>query len=266
LPSNWLKPTVPQVSTTALNLRALDVVAGTASGVAAPTTPQLITLANIRAQDFPAFHNVDLYTKREKYDAGFSYIIDPQWEFKAGMSHEKKTGLKPMSTVSSQVAEFSAVIADKIDQDTDQYNASLNFTGTQSFLQAAYYGSIFKNHVDSMTWQDINDLTKSATMSSAPSNQFHQFGLTGGYNFTPTTKLVMKASYARNTQNDAFLDASTAANGQLPAGLPRTSISPALTNTMTATTRLQSVFMLFMMQTKLLLEIHFLHTLIQLLV
>jgi MtrB/PioB family decaheme-associated outer membrane protein len=209
LPSTWIKPVI--TSGGALNLRGLD--ANPAVGLAAT-----------RTADMPAFHSVDLYTKREKYDGGFSYLFDPQWEFKASMSHEKKTGLKPMSTVSSQVAEFSAVIADKIDQDTDQYNASLNFTGTQSFLQAAYYGSIFRNHVDSMTWQDINDLTKSATMSSAPSNQFHQFGLTGGYNFTPTTKLVMKGSYARNTQDDAFLGASTAANGQLPAGLPKSSL------------------------------------------
>lgn len=132
--------------------------------------------------------------------------------------------------MSSQKAEFAAVIPDLIDQDTDQYNASLNFTGAQSFLQAAYYGSLFRNHVNAMTWEDVNNPVSgagsndSATMSSAPSNQFHQFGLTGGYNFTPTTKLVMKASYARNTQDDAFLGAATAANNQLPLGLPRTSL------------------------------------------
>ena len=42
-------------------------------------------------------------------------------------------------------------------------------------------------------------------MSTAPSNEFNQFTLKGGYNFSPTTKLVMGASYARNTQNDQFL-------------------------------------------------------------
>lgn len=233
LPSNWVKPVVQQLGTgtpaagnsTALNFRGLDLTAGTAASVLrSANSSDIAKNTAILNADLPAFHKVELYTKRQKYDGGFSYNIDSQWEFKASMSHEEKTGLKPMSTVSSQVAEFAAVIADKIDQDTDQYNASLNFTGAQSFLQAAYYGSLFRNHVNSMTWQDVNDLTKSATMSSAPGNQFHQFGLTGGYNFTPTTKLVMKASYARNTQDDAFVTAGTAANNQLPLGLPRNSL------------------------------------------
>ena len=53
-------------------------------------------------------------------------------------------------------------------------------------------------------------------MSTAPSNEFNQFTLKGGYNFSPTTKLVMGASYARNTQNDQFL----ADPGNSPLGLP----------------------------------------------
>jgi MtrB/PioB family decaheme-associated outer membrane protein len=42
-------------------------------------------------------------------------------------------------------------------------------------------------------------------MSTAPSNQFHQLNLTGGYKFDKTTKLVAAVAYSRNTQNDAFL-------------------------------------------------------------
>jgi MtrB/PioB family decaheme-associated outer membrane protein len=229
LPSNWIKPIVPQSNATALNFRALDLTAGTATGLlGAPTAGNLTTLSNIRNADLPAFHNVNLYTKREKFDGGFSYNLDSQWEFKASASHEEKTGLKPMSTVSSLKTEFAAVIPDLIDQDTDQYNASLNFTGEKGFLQAAYYGSLFRNHVNSMTWEDVNNPlgnNDSVTMSSAPDNQFHQFGLTGGYNFTPSTKLVMKASYARNTQDEAFLTGNIiGANNNLPLGLPRNSL------------------------------------------
>jgi MtrB/PioB family decaheme-associated outer membrane protein len=231
LPSNWLQPVVPQSSASAINFRSLDPVAGTGSVIStagvltAPTAGNLTTLSNIRTADLPAFRNVNLYTKRSKYDAGFDYIIDSQWGFKAGFRHEHKDGYKPMGTVSSQVSEFSAVIPDPINQDTDQYDMSLNYSGADgSFLRAAYYGSVFKNNISSVTWQDVNDLTKSATMSSAPSNEFHQLSLTGGYNFSKTTKLVVDGSYARNTQNDAFLNAATAQNNQLPLGLPVTSL------------------------------------------
>lgn len=220
LPSNWVVPIVPRISGTAPNARGLSpavtsssalVVVGGAPTLTAPTPAQLATAANLQANDLPAFHNVDLGTKRQKYDGGFSFDFDDQWQFKASVRHEDKDGYKPMGTVTrASGGDISTIIPDKIDQTTDQYNVSLGFTGEKSFLQAAYYGSFFDNHVNSMSWQNWALPTATATMSSAPSNEFNQFGLTGGYNFSPTTKLVMNGSYARSTQNDKFLtDAST---------------------------------------------------------
>lgn len=227
LPSDWVVPRVPQVSATGTNFRGLDPTAGLAPALVngqlkQPTAAQTATVNNQIAHDRPAFQNVDLYTRRERYDGGFSYNLTPQWEFKASVRHEDKTGYKPMGTVTSQVSEFSATLPDPIDQSTDQYNASINYTGEKGFFQAAYYGSMFKNNVNSLTWQDVSDPTKSATMSSAPDNQFHQFGMTGGYNFSKTMKLVVNGSYARATQNESFL--SVAQNNQLPLGLPVNSL------------------------------------------
>ncbi len=127
-----------------------------------------------------------------------------------------------MGAVTSQVSEYATIIPDLIDQTTDQYNVSLTYTGDSSFFQVAYYGSVYHNDVSSMTWQDANDPTKTATLSSAPSNSFHQILLTGGYNFSPTTKLVLNGSYGRNTQNDQFVTAGQ--NNQFPLGLPVSSL------------------------------------------
>ncbi len=234
LPSNWLKPFVPQVSGTNINFRSLSPTTGLASSnvggvVTPPTAAQQTTVNNIIAADLPAFHNVDLDTKRTTYKGGFSYDIDPRWQFKVSAQHEKKDGLKPMGAVSSQVSEFAAILADPIDQTTDQYNVSLTYTGEKAFMQVAYYGSVFKNDISSLTWQDVNDPTKTATLSSAPSNSFHQILLTGGYNFSPTTKLVLNGSYGRNTQNDAFLTAGQ--NNQFPLGLPVSSLDGKVVTT-----------------------------------
>lgn len=228
LPSNWVKPSVPQTGSTGQNFRGLDPTNGTAAAVVAgvPTNPSagnLTTLANIRAQDLPAFQNVDLHTKREAMNGGFSFDISPELDIKAGFKHEHKTGAKPMSVVSSQVSEYGATLADPIDQYTDQYNLSLNYHGEKGFISAEYYGSFFKNNIHQVTWNDSSDLTKTATYASAPSNQFNQLSLTGAYNFSKATKLTMAGSYARNTQNDAFV--TDGQNGQFPLGLPATSLN-----------------------------------------
>jgi MtrB/PioB family decaheme-associated outer membrane protein len=234
LPSNWLKPFVPQVSGSAINFRSLSPTTGLAPSnvggvVTPPTAAQQATVNNIIATDVPDFQNVDLSTKRKALDAGFSYNIGPRWEFKASAKHETKDGLKPMGAVTSQVSEYATIIPDLIDQTTDQYNASLTYTGDSAFFQVAYYGSVFHNDVSSMTWQDANDPTKTATLSSAPSNSFHQILLTGGYNFSPTTRLVLNGSYGRNTQDDQFVTAGQ--NAQFPLGLPVSSLDGKVVTT-----------------------------------
>ena len=174
----------------------------------------------IIAADVPDFQNVDLDTLRKTWSGGFSYNFDPRWEIKASASQTKQTGLKPLNMISLASGTFSAVLPNLIDQTTNQYNASLNYTGEQFFFTAAYYGSYFNNNNNSMTFDNAFAKGTLSTMSTAPSNEFNQFLLKGGYNFSPTTKLVMGASYGRNTQNEAFLNDS----GLLPLGLPRTSL------------------------------------------
>jgi MtrB/PioB family decaheme-associated outer membrane protein len=227
LPPTWLKPIVPQVSGGAINFRALSPFTGLASSnvagvVTPPTAAQRATVNGIVAADVPAFQDVDLSTKRKAIDGGFSYNIDRNWELRVSAKHEKKDGLKPLGAVTSQVSEYASILPDPIDQTTDQYNVSLNYTGEKAFFQVAYYGSVFHNDIQSVTWQDANDPTKTATMASAPSNDFHQILLTGGYNFSPSTKLVLNASYGRNTQDEQFV--TLGQNNQLPLGVPRSSL------------------------------------------
>ena len=230
LPTGWLVPQLPQLSATNANARGLSLPVSQSpaliSGVlTAPTPAQTTAMTAIQAADLPAFHNVDLYTKRTKYEGGFGFNIDSQWDIKASVNHEHKDGYKPMGTVTRMNAttsaqDISTVIPDLINQDHDQYNLGVNFKSGQSFLSAAYYGSVFKNNVNSMSWQDwatggapgvgapagtILGTGLVNTMSSAPSNTLHQLNLTGGYAFNPTTRLVASGSYGRNTQNQAFV-------------------------------------------------------------
>jgi MtrB/PioB family decaheme-associated outer membrane protein len=227
LPSNWLAPRVPQVSTSAINFRSFSANTGLANALVngvsvAPTAAQTAQVNSIIANDVPAFHTVELRTKREKYEGSLALRLAPQWELVAGFKHEDKTGAKPMGTVSSQVSEFSATLADPIDQTTEHYNLGLNFTGERAFFSAAYNGSFFKNRIKSVTWQDVNDLTRFATMSSAPDNQYHQLNFVAGYKYSSVTRVVVNASYARATQNEPYLVVQQNAN--LPMGVPVNSL------------------------------------------
>ncbi|HEY8051011.1 MAG TPA: MtrB/PioB family decaheme-associated outer membrane protein [Ramlibacter sp.] len=234
LPANWIKPIVPQASGTATtntstgqNFRGLDPTVGTANGLAngvvvPATAATLASQATTRAADLADYRNVNLSTRRKTTDLGFSYELNPRWEVVASVRHETKDGLKPLSVVSSQVSEYAATLPDPIHQTTDQYNATVNFRGEQSFFTGEYYISQFSNDIKSVTWNDSSDPTKTATYAAPPSNQFHQLTLSGGYTFTPTTRLVGSASYGRNTQNDPYVTAGQ--NAQFPMGLPVASL------------------------------------------
>ena len=235
LPSNWIKPTVPQASGTATtntstgqNFRGLDPVAGTANGLAAgvvvpPTATTLASQAAVRATDLGDYRNVNLSTRRKTTDLGLSYEFGPRWSVSASGKHEVKDGLKPLSLVTSQVSEYGATLADPIRQTTDQYNVAVNYRGERMFFTGEYYLSQFRNDIKSVTWNDSSTLGTTATYAAPPSNQFNQVTLSGGYSFTPTTRLVGSVSYGRNTQNDPFVTAGQ--NAQFPLALPVSSLN-----------------------------------------
>jgi MtrB/PioB family decaheme-associated outer membrane protein len=238
LPSTWIKPRVTQVNATNLNLRALDPVAGAgnyynASGVlTAPTAAQLATLSSIIAADVPLFQNVNLATKRFRGDAQFFYSPTEKLDIPLLYSHEQKGGKKALGVVTSQVNENAVIMPYVVDWTTDQASAAVNYKWPKLYLSLGYYGSYFHNNTTSMTWQDIADQTKSATLAEEPSNQFSQLTATAAYKISGTAKLVLAGSYGRNTQDQAFLDPTTAQNGQLAFGLPRASLGGLVVNSM----------------------------------
>ena len=238
VPSNWVFPAVPQASATKLNFRVFDPVAGagsvynTSGVLTAPTATQLARAASIRAADIPDFQSVYLSTKRTRVDAGLSFNISDKLDIPLSYTHEHKSGLKALGAVTSQVSENAATLPIPIDFDTSQANAAVNYRVKQFYLSFAYYGSFFTDNVNSTTWQDVADPTKSATMANPPSNQFNQFTFLGAEKFKGNMKLVVSGSYGRNTQNDPFLGPSTANNGQLAFGLPVPSLNGLVVSSM----------------------------------
>jgi MtrB/PioB family decaheme-associated outer membrane protein len=238
LPAGWQVPTIAGSNGTnsVLNLLSarglvksigdaqyidLRTASPTFGGILKPTAAQIASVDAASNADVPAFHNVNISTKRTRYDLAVDYSFSPKWGIGGEFRPEHKDGLKLMGSVSrSTGGDISTVIPDLIDQDTNQIDLRLNYRGAKGFAQAAYYGSMFDNNVRSMSWQTwATGPTSTGTvnlgtgvgnvMSSAPSNRFNQISGTAGLTMARQTKLVASGSYARNTQNDLFLIDST---------------------------------------------------------
>jgi MtrB/PioB family decaheme-associated outer membrane protein len=231
LPSNWIEPILPQKSATALNLFSLDPVAGAGSvynsaGVLTPPTPaQLATLAAIRAADVPDFQNVHISVKRTRGEAQLLFSPSEKIDVPVSYSHEHKDGNKIVGAVTSQVTQNSALLPYKVDWDTNQASAALNYKRKKLYVSVAYYGSFFHNNTETITWADPANPAFTPILAEEPSNQFNQVTLTASYKFSKTVKLVAVGSFARGTQNQAFVDPALAGNGQLAFGLPRPSLN-----------------------------------------
>lgn len=224
LPSSWLLPLVASSAATnnrgtTLSARGLvrsigaapyiDTQTGspTIGGLLTPNAAQLALINGAADADLPLFHDVNLSTKRTKYDAGLTANFTPAWAIDMSVRNEHKDGVKAMGTVSRNTGgDISAIIPDLIDSDTSQVNSTLSYKRDRGSLQAGYYGSLFTNNVTSMNWQNWATAAKTMNqMSSPPSNTFHQFNMEGRYNLSPVTRLVANGSYAHNAQNGAFL-------------------------------------------------------------
>lgn len=238
LPGNWIKPVVPQVSPTSLNFRSLSPTAGQgdaispAGALVAPTPAQLETLDEIVVNDAGAYRRADLHTDRKRDDVGFDVNLTKHLELTGSVRQETQNGLQPIGAVTSAVTENSVVLPNVIDTRTDQFNLGLQYGQPKGFVQVGYYGSVFTNHIRGISWQDPNAPSDVATLSSAPSNQFHQLNVGGGYNFLPTMKVTGDFSYGRNTQNEAFLT-----DPSMPIGVPESSLH-GLVNTEAANLKL----------------------------
>ena len=211
LPSNWLVPLVPRVSGVAANARGLSPAVTASSALVAgvltaPTAAQTATANAIQAADLPAFHGVNLSTKRTEYGLGMTYELDRHWQVSASYSNEDKQGLKPMATITAFTgSDISTILPTRIDQSTQQANLGLTYVGEKLTFNTAYYGSLFVNNARSMTWSNWASPGNAQTMSTAPDNQYHQFSANAIYAFTSSTKVIGSLTYGRSIQNDTFL-------------------------------------------------------------
>ena len=145
---------------------------------------------------------------------------------------------------------------------TDTFDLGVAWTGDKAHLNASYFASVFKDGYSGLSWDNPYFVSTSTanqpgagtntlaqyqatggmmnSMGTAPSNDFHQLNLSGGYKFTPSTKFSGNLSYGRNTQNQDYAGSYTNSLGagqSAVSGLPFNSLN-GVVNTTNATGRL----------------------------
>lgn len=238
LPSSWLVPapygggpiTVNGVTSPTTVVNGVVQAPIVVNGVAQPVSQANIKVLSLPeyASDVAAFRNVDLATRRRRSDLGFNLQITPQWELSTSVRHEKKDGLKAIGGLLTSGGDKATWLPEPVHTTTNQFNASLAYRNERANFALAYYGSVFKNDIESLTFQNAfqtplpnpSFVTPGAPaagrLGAAPDNQFHQLNLSGGYAISRAARLVATASYGRATQNQAFLPSDLASTYPLP--------------------------------------------------
>ena len=189
-------------------------------------------LQGLTATQRGLFHDVDVYTDRENKTVTVGYNFNPQWRVQLDYNRLDQDGSKVIGSATEARFNGSLLAASGATNfagqgimyvltptnfTTDTVNLALHWVGDRANLSASYFGSFFRDDNSGFSWQspivsnNIAAGTAPATvygpnqMSTAPDNRLHQFNLTGGYNFRPTTRLTAGFSYGRNTQDDTFL-------------------------------------------------------------
>lgn len=147
--------------------------------------------------------------------------------------------------------EAPVMLANPTNYVTDSMELSTNWISGPAHLTASVYASIFHDANSEVSWTSpyvgTSGLAGNAgnpgpngsfagsaypinALSTAPSNTFVQGNLSGGYAFTPTTKLTGGLSYGRNVQNEQYVNVPGTVDN-LTYGLPQNSLEGLVVTT-----------------------------------
>ncbi|MDR2710487.1 MAG: MtrB/PioB family decaheme-associated outer membrane protein [Burkholderiales bacterium] len=188
----------------------------------------------------------DLQQKRNIYKFGGNVFFGGTMEALINYRYDDRTGTGLTGAVMGNNGgnPRSTLMPLPINDNTQQIEAKLRWNTEKAQVEGMYYFSKYSNDNNSLTWQNPYNAISgwlpdsgfpggTGRMSLAPDNSFHQFQLTGGYNFTPVTRLTGVASYGMMRQDASFLPYGVDTNGiAFNSALPRNSLDGKVNNTL----------------------------------
>jgi MtrB/PioB family decaheme-associated outer membrane protein len=167
---------------------------------------------------------VNIEKDRQIIEVGAKYLPTRKIKLYADYSRQKRDGVSVMS--GSQFTQ-SSFLPRPVDDYTDQLNAGVRFSVGSLNLGLAYFGSFYRNDIDSLSWENPFTAAPGADrgrLALEPDNDFQQLSLTGVYRTTTlNTVVAFSTALGQGEQNAVFLPYTI--NSTLPAtALPSPSL------------------------------------------
>ena len=172
-----------------------------------------------------------LKTERKIWSVGFDKELMPGLGLQVRYKHDDKDGSRLYGQGTFSTWRF---LTDPINYTTEQAEAILNYANERFQLRGGYYGTWYRDNNNNQTL-DVLAGTGTASvvfnpMALPPSNQSHQFYLSGGYNFTKATRGNFKVAIGRITQDNVFPTPAVPGNSNLDGKIDTTLVQVGLTS------------------------------------
>jgi MtrB/PioB family decaheme-associated outer membrane protein len=161
---------------------------------------------------------------RQIFEFGASYLPSSNVKVYADYRRQQRDGINIMAGSTFTQAAF---LPRPIDDYTDSIDAGVRFSAGSLNLALAWYGSFYRNDIDSLVWDNPFAFglgNGQGRFALEPDNDFQQFSLSGVYRAaTYNTVVAFSAAMGRGEQNHDFLPYTI--NSQLvTTALPMTSL------------------------------------------
>lgn len=162
---------------------------------------------------------------RQTLEFGARYLPTSNVRLYADYRRQQRDGTSIMSGSTFTQAAF---MPRPIDDYTDRFDAGVHFSAGSLNLALAYYGSFYRNEIESLTWDNPfaagaqgNEVGRFAL---EPDNDFQQFSLSGVYRAERfNARIAFSAALGRGEQDHNFLPYTINSQLVTPA-LPTTSL------------------------------------------
>src|SRR5207247_3659854 len=154
-------------------------------------------------------HPIPLRLRRDTGWFSFRYTPTPEWDLRIGYTVRSDHGRSPLGTTFffTNIVE----VLQPLDSLTHEITTSLEYAQKNWSLRLAYAGSLFRNDISALVWDNPFRLTDAVSGPSRgrlalfPDNEAHTISLTGALTLPWRSRLTGTLSYGWMLQDDDFL-------------------------------------------------------------
>ena len=154
----------------------------------------------------------DLRTRRDVASFDLSYTATPNIDFTVTFNNTQKTGAYPWGGSFGISNAIATEVPVPVDHRTTDFGTKLEYANDRGYARIGYEGSLFRNNVTTLTWDNPSRVTDSPTAGPAqgrmalwPNTEMHTVNAAGGLNLPGRSHATAFMSVSSLTNNNPLL-------------------------------------------------------------